>query len=626
MGWRRHTWVALLLLGAVSSVPHATGASSSSVVSASVPTATSLDPAGCAAGVAGQTSFGTVMPATSVVTATDCSITFGSSNGSARLLLSQTDRTGLAMTQPSVGTSDPAFGSGGVATSSTAPGSNFDYVQGVAMHPDGSLLIAGACDMGTAATGQDGCLTQLLPDGTPDPAFGTGGRVTTAVASGAGRDYWFGVELLDGGGSVTAGLCESPTTSWDMCVTRYDAAGTRVPGFGSGGTTVVPMSNGTGADFARALVVQPDGRTVAVGECQQGTTNLDFCAFRLDANGSLDGSFAGGRASQPFAQADLVERPYAVAMAGNRDLLLVGSCDTGGASGRDACILRLDEFGRPVATFGSGGRVVTAIAPGSGADEMRAVAIQPDGKVVIAGYCDMGLATAADFCLARYSASGALDTSFDGDGLVTTAIGPGAGVDHAHDVEVQGDGSIVVGGQCDTGGTSGTALCIVRYRSDGTLDAAFAAGGVKLVDVAPGAAADWGRALSIGDGRIVLAGHCDFGSTATGWDTCVVQLARGGAMGQYADPANGWSSAATSHFAVCLRAITGASASWTTNATCSMTDGAHWRAAPALTSTVATSAPLEPAAVASFRFGLRTAAAQPPGAYTAPITFMALAP
>ena len=95
------------------------------------------------------------------------------------------------------------------------------------------------------------------------------------------------------------------------------------------------------------------------------------------------------------------------------------------------------------------------------------MAIQSDGKIVVAGDVDNG--SNDDFAVARYNADGSLDTTFDGDGKVTTAIGT-AEID-AYAVAIQADGKIVVAGDAYNG--SDNDFAVVRYNADGSLDTTF---------------------------------------------------------------------------------------------------------------------------------------------------------
>ena len=111
-------------------------------------------------------------------------------------------------------------------------------------------------------------------------------------------------------------------------------------------------------------------------------------------------------------------------------------------------------------------------------DEAYAVAVQKDGKIVVAGYSDAG--GSCDFALVRYTKSGVLDASFGTGGKVLSDLGS-ASDDDAYAVAVQKDGKIVVAGSSDAGGSNDFAL--VRYTKGGVLDASFGTGGKVLSDL-----------------------------------------------------------------------------------------------------------------------------------------------
>ena len=118
-------------------------------------------------------------------------------------------------------------------------------------------------------------------------------------------------------------------------------------------------------------------------------------------------------------------------------------------------------------TFGTGGKVTTSLGSlGSGG---YSVAVQTDGKIVVAGY---SFGSNYDFALVRYTASGALDAGFGTGGKVITPIGSN---DTGYSVALQSDGKIVVFGKSSNGSNYGSAL--VRYTASGALDVGFGTGG-----------------------------------------------------------------------------------------------------------------------------------------------------
>ncbi len=154
-------------------------------------------------------------------------------------------------------------------------------------------------------------------------------------------------------------------------------------------------------------------------------------------------------------------------------------------------------------SFGGGGKVTTAI--GTGGDFGYSVIQQADGKLVVAGSSWNG--SNADVALVRYNADGPLDTGFDGDGKVTTAIG--GSDDVGYSVIQQADGKLVVAGTSYNG--SNVDFALVRYNADGSLDTGFDGDGI--VTTAIGGSYDAGNSvIQQADGKLVVAGHSSNGN------------------------------------------------------------------------------------------------------------------
>ena len=154
-------------------------------------------------------------------------------------------------------------------------------------------------------------------------------------------------------------------------------------------------------------------------------------------------------------------------------------------------------------SFDTDGKLTTAI--GSGADIAYSVVLQSDGKILVAGNSYNG--SNDDFAIVRYNTDGSLDTSFDTDGKKTTAIGSGADV--ANSVVLQSDGKILVAGSSDIG--SNYDFAIVRYNTDGSLDTSFDTDGKKTTAI--GSGADVANSVVLqSDGKILVAGYSYNGS------------------------------------------------------------------------------------------------------------------
>ena len=167
-------------------------------------------------------------------------------------------------------------------------------------------------------------------------------------------------------------------------------------------------------------------------------------------------------------------------------------------SNYDFALVRYNSDGSLDTTFSGDGKLTTAI--GSGNDYGYSVTVQADGKILVAGASHNG--SNDDFALVRYNTDGSLDTTFAGDGKLTTAIG--SSDDYGRSVTLQADGKILVAGYSANGSNDDFAL--VRYNTDGTLDTTFSGDG-KLT-TAIGASHDEGYSVTVqADGKILVAGY-----------------------------------------------------------------------------------------------------------------------
>jgi uncharacterized delta-60 repeat protein len=196
-------------------------------------------------------------------------------------------------------------------------------------------------------------------------------------------------------------------------------AGTLDATFGAGGLVTTDVA--AGIDRANSVAIQDDGKIVVAGVAQVGGGN-DFAVVRYNADGSLDdGSAADTTPGDQFGANGIVTIDF----GGNDDEatgvvidaaggIIVAGFSIAGGSG-DFALARLDTVGNLDAGFGTAGLVITDF----GADDRaNGIALQRDGKLVLAGFTATAVGT--DFALARYNTNGSLDPNFDADGRVTT--------------------------------------------------------------------------------------------------------------------------------------------------------------------------------------------------------------
>ena len=247
---------------------------------------------------------------------------------------------------------------------------------------------------------------------------------------------------------------------------RYDSNGNLDPSFGVGGK----VATGFGGQ-GLSLAGQPDGKLIVAGTIFAGGHD-SFAVARYNSDGSLDASFgAGGEVSTSFGPNN--NTGYSVTLQADGKIVVAGAADFS----KDIALVRYNVDGSLDASFGSGGTVTTGVPSGSG-EAAKSVTIQPDGKIVIAGYSFV-LGSKTDFVLVRYNSDGSLDSSFGTGGEVATDLRSRS--DAANGIVLQPDGKILVVGT--TGdqplGTAsdqpGLDFALARYNSDGSLDTSFGA-------------------------------------------------------------------------------------------------------------------------------------------------------
>jgi uncharacterized delta-60 repeat protein len=197
---------------------------------------------------------------------------------------------------------------------------------------------------------------------------------------------------------------------------------------------------------------------------------------RLESNGALDASFdEDGIVTTDLGSGS--ETAFSLALQADGKILIAGS----GGINLDFAIVRYNTNGSPDSEFGTNGKVLTPV--GTSLDEIRSIALQADGKIIAAGNARVG--SQSDFAVVRYNPNGTLDTTFDGDGKAITPITTNS-TDLASSVLVQANGRIIIVGSSTTGtGTSfNSDIAIVRYTSTGTLDAGFGGDGIIITDYA----------------------------------------------------------------------------------------------------------------------------------------------
>jgi uncharacterized delta-60 repeat protein len=294
------------------------------------------------------------------------------------------------------------------------------------------------------------------------------------------RRLWLGVLLC-------AGALLSPTL---LLGARGDLDRT----FGSGGKVITDFG---GNESAWGLAVQPDGRAIVAGtRLDQGPSD-DFILARYTVSGALDSTFDGdGKVTTDFGgRSDGADD---VALQADGKIVAAGSGFPEPVRPVDFALARYNRDGKLDPTFGDGGKVLTTFALNS-IDGATALVIQSDGKIVAAGSTRSG--PRRQFAVARYLPNGSLDPSFDGDGLAVTPVS--SGDDIVFDLAVQPDGKLVAAGWSSPGGFD---IALARYNPDGSLDGNFDADGVVVASIFRPASTYAAKVLVQPDGKILTGG------------------------------------------------------------------------------------------------------------------------
>jgi uncharacterized delta-60 repeat protein len=260
--------------------------------------------------------------------------------------------------------------------------------------------------------------------------------------------------------------------------------------FGAGGKVVTDFFGSE--DEATSVAIQSDGKIIAVGSTRKplAGANRDFALARYNTDGSLDTTFgSGGKVATDFFGRD--DFALAVAIQQDGKIVATGKHFKVGSDARSTgycfATARHNSDGSLDTSFGSGGKVTGDLG------QADAIAIQGDGKIVVAGWgiTDSQFPASA-FMLSRYNSDGSLDTSFAGSGKVLTDFFPGSSFtsgNNARVVAIQADGKIVAAGSAFNYVAKRVDYAIARYNNDGSLDTGFGSGGEVTTPILDGSSA-----------------------------------------------------------------------------------------------------------------------------------------
>jgi uncharacterized delta-60 repeat protein len=281
---------------------------------------------------------------------------------------------------------------------------------------------------------------------------------------------------------LEAALLAGFIAGWLLPTPVRAADGDLDPTFGTGGKVVTGFE--VPAAFATSVAIQPDGKIVVAGFLFDETANLDFALARYDPDGSLDETFDfDGRLRTDFFGLD--DLANAIALQPDGKIVVAGTARVG--FDLSIALARYNADGILDTTFDLDGKAVVAGFTGTA----YGVLIQPDGKILVAG---------SHFSLVRFNADGSLDAAFGKNGKVA--------VDGftANALVLQPDGKVIVAGFTNRATGTHDDFAVARFNNDGSPDQAFGSDGIAVTDFFGGGDIAWAVTLQ-SDGRIVAGGY-----------------------------------------------------------------------------------------------------------------------
>jgi uncharacterized delta-60 repeat protein len=400
------------------------------------------------------------------------------------------------------GTLDTTFGNGGFVVTSVNFNLTSNWANNVVVQPDDKIVVAAVVfDGANPSMARNFYVIRYDPNGTLDQTFGNGGISTFAFTATLDREDAYGLALQPDGKILVGGSISDATSA--AGVARLNSDGSLDTTFGSGGKVMfVYASKENGQVFK--IKVQADGKIVL-----GGTSNGKFGFARLNANGSFDTSFNGGKFTvNVSAQKNSNDGGFEdIAIQPDGKYVACGLSGSGPRQPRSWLLMRLNTNGSLDSSFGSGGKTINNL--GGVWSVARNVRILPNGKILVGG--DVNATPTSTWTYMRYLSNGQPDTTFATAGKFQMDSG---GKSRVLGLAVQADGKIVGSGRWNDVNFSNDNVFIMRLSPNGSLDASFGNGGYTVTDY--NGLWDWGQNMAVqSDGKFVIAGGINGMSTTS---------------------------------------------------------------------------------------------------------------
>jgi uncharacterized delta-60 repeat protein len=383
----------------------------------------------------------------------------------------------------SPGSLDNTFGSNGLALADlSAPNRYDEFATQVLIQPDGKRVVV--VDRYPYLQ-----LIRFNADGSYDNSFGDGGFSQAAPISHFGGPNSNAAIQADGKIVVAGETAWNSTSMTDFGIVRWNTNGSLDFSFGTHGLVTLDFSNYW--DTGEMVRIQPDGKIVVAGEVDINNQPFIGLARLNPADGSLDATYGVGGKYVNVPDVNLTD----MSLTPDGKLMCLGDNNSD-----DFVLVRFTGNGILDTSFGTLGSETYNLTLGSYHPFVRCLAVQSDGKLLIGG--SVYNSVNSDMFVARFSAAGALDGSFSGDGMQTTHIG---GSEDVRAMVVQPDGKIVAAGEVYYGNLP-TVFALARYNPNGDLDGTFGVQGTQITSFSGYEGASASAVALQADGDITAAG------------------------------------------------------------------------------------------------------------------------
>jgi uncharacterized delta-60 repeat protein len=359
-------------------------------------------------------------------------------------------------------------------------------------------------------------LSSFSQPGTLDSTFNKDGKVFTSI--GSYKDGANAVAIQKNGKIVTAGYSEDSTGKSAFALVRYLTRGKVDSSFGNNGIVTTYFRDKS--SIANAIAVQSDGKIIVAGYSgysKKTKYNSVFSIARYMPDGSLDVSF--GLKGKVITDIDsLDDQANSIAIQPDGKIVVCGyttNFNYGGGYPNDIAVLRYNPNGTPDSSFGVNGKVITDFIgfgdPGHPHDNDygNAVAVLPNGKIIVGGHSDVFDGNNA-FVLFRYKSNGIIDSSFGFNGMALTFIDF---YSYGTSMAILPDEQILLAGY-----SLGlwASIAVVKYKKNGLMDGRFGQNGRLLVSTYPYLRNNFGKSMAVQqNGKIIVAGFASNGIDIT---------------------------------------------------------------------------------------------------------------